>query len=65
MNRMIISQKFPPTPESFRRQGEAVNKFDGRNFSEIPGKNIDPECNRGPICSEEDFPGTRQRNFRC
>ena len=32
MNRMILSQKFPPTPESFRRQGEAVNKFDGRKY---------------------------------
>jgi len=27
----ILGQKYPPTPESFRRQGEAVAQFDGRN----------------------------------
>jgi 3-oxoadipate enol-lactonase len=32
MNGMILSQKFPPTQESFRRQGEAGNKFDGRKY---------------------------------
>lgn len=26
----ILNQKYPPTPESFRRQGEAVAQFDGR-----------------------------------
>ncbi|WP_440951031.1 alpha/beta fold hydrolase [Methanosphaerula subterraneus] len=26
----IFGQKYPPTPESFRRQGEAVAQFDGR-----------------------------------
>jgi len=26
----ILGQKYPPTPESFRRQGEAVAQFDGR-----------------------------------
>lgn len=27
---MILDQDYPPTPESFRRQGEAVARFDGR-----------------------------------
>lgn len=27
---MIFGQNYPPTPESFRRQGEAVVQFDGR-----------------------------------
>lgn len=34
INSMILNQKFPPTLESFRRQGEAVNTFDGRKYLE-------------------------------
>lgn len=29
---MIFGQKYPPTSESFRRQGEAVARFDGRKY---------------------------------
>jgi len=27
---VLLGQRYPPTPESFRRQGEAVSRFDGR-----------------------------------
>ena len=32
MNTLILGQQYPPTPESLRRQGEAVRNFDGRKY---------------------------------
>ncbi len=50
----LMDQKYPPTPESFRRQGEAGTRFDGRMYlGEIRAPTIVINGKRDPFAGEK------------